>query len=121
MGSANCSKRKTSALQTFLKGKKLTFVIEISPDSDLEKRKSSCEWFFEQLKIEKCQYSSTYKMLHRKNGEFYVYIINGLNKKIIFSSSDSHRDAVNGNLISRKNYLNVIENIVRFLNINIDI
>jgi hypothetical protein len=105
----------TSVLLDKLKDKTLNFQIEISPDDQYQNRKNSAEWFFEKLESETIHSNTSYKVMHRNRDNFCVYLVNGYNKKIIFSSSESHIDAVTGSIINRKNYYMILNNIVDFV------
>jgi len=98
-----------------LKIQKLNFQIEVSADDDFVERKNSAEWFFKQLEQEEINFERNYKIVHKNKGDFCVCIVRGYDRKIIFSSDDSHKDTVIGSLINENNYILIIDNLVNFL------
>lgn len=121
MGPTNTRvRRRTSTILNILEGEKLDFLIEISNDNFFDNKKKSVEWLVNKLSQEKCQTTVIYRTLHRSSGEFFVYLIRGHNRKVIFSSCDYHVDSVKGDFISRKNYLMILDCIVQFLEVKLD-
>jgi hypothetical protein len=114
---SNVSDTATKLLEK-LKGESINILIEISPDNDYFERLKSVEWFVDNLNREGCKATlENVKVLHRKKGEFYINIVDPekKEKKIVFSSSDSHVDVVTGSLVNKKNYYLILNNIVEYL------
>ena len=101
-----------------LNGLNLDITIEISSNIDLNEKKKSIDWFINELKFFKCSVNVNYKVLHNKRNEFLLYVHKDNIKKIILSNASCHLDAINGQLINRKNLNSILENILAFLDIN---
>lgn len=105
----------SSALVDKLQDVTLRITIELSTDIDYQERCRSIDWFVEELKKVNCNTVVTYKLLHNKKGEFYVYVHKEKSKKIVMSNSNSHIDAVTGNFINKRNFYLILENATNFL------
>jgi hypothetical protein len=106
------SKRKLSGLLSSLKDHHLKFIVELYPDHDAL---LSLDWFFKQLDAEGLAYEKIVKFIHKCNGLFCLSLECGNERKIIFSNSDSHLDCVRAKLITEKNFLLILNNLLQFL------
>ena len=104
-----------NSLNKELDNKSIELLIEITPDVDYNERKKSVDWFVKELEKINTKVTVSYKVLHTKQEEFYVYVVRDLERKIIFSNSESHKDTVTGSLLNKKNYFLILMNIVEFL------